>query len=308
VCDHIVKGKKVRSILVIDGRYIWVILLDKNSDKETKKIRPFVYREVVRIEIGRITTMIMSTMADGFMTFNVTGQPDEMIENGKKTEIIATLIKLKPDIQIQFSDLVMLKDKKMKATKYQWVQHPTAIEGGLYKSKKISVPPGAGRDAFPNLVEPPKPVHEKSSYSRPTAGGGGGGGGGGGAARPGPPPGMGGGAKKFTPAPAAARAPPAAPAASNDDDDWGDGDDGGYVPPSQPKFPMGGGPKKMMAPGPGGPKKMGGPSPAPGGPKKMGGPGPAPGGPKKMAPGPGGPKKMAPAPAAGGGRPAPPGF
>jgi len=209
------------------------------------------------------------------------------------------------------------------------MQLPSAPEGGIYKSKKISVPPGAGKDAcmlvpttvnarshicpilVPNITEPAKPTHEKSSYApqdRSTAP----------AGRPAPGPPKAGGVK--------APAPPGGPkkfggpakmaAAVAEDEPPVD------EPPISPPGPrpMPGGPKKMGGPGPapGGPKKMGpgpgGPGPAPGGPKKMGpgpgGPGPAPGGPKKMGPGPGGPggpKKMAPPPA-GGARPTPPGM
>lgn len=292
VCDIIIKGKLVRAIIIITGMHIFCMMIDKNIDKATKKTKPFIYKEVFRCEIGRITSITFSTMADNFFVLVVPGMQDQMLSNGKKTEILATLVKLRNNISVQFSDLIMLTDIKQKKTKYQFVPNPTAVEGGLYKSKKVLVAPGAGKDAYPNITEPPKPVHTKTEYvpaSRPAAAP---------VARPGP---TGGGPKKMMmggPPKQQMQAPrQAAPA-----DDWGEEEDAndGYAP----RPPVGGGVKRG---GPvGGPAKRGGPVGG-GGPPKRGGPaGGGMGGPKRGAPagGMGGPKRGAPA---GGARPAPPG-
>lgn len=138
----------------------------------------------------------------------------------------------------------MVTGLKGKKIKYIWTPSPKAPESGMYKSKKILVGTGLGRDAYPNLREPEKPVVSQTNYAdtygsdraarpvanNPTPNGQG--------KRPMPGPGPG-GPKKMGPGP--------------------------------------GGPKKMgPGPGAGGPKKFG-PGPGAGGPKKM-----MPGGPKKM--------------------------
>ncbi len=145
----------------------------------------------------------------------------------------------------------MVTGLKGKKVKYIWTPSPKAPEGGIYKSKKILVGPGLGRDAYPNLREPEKPVVSQTNYADTY------------------------GSDRAT-----------RPAPANN----GPVSQGGPAKRPMPGGPTPGGPKKMMGgPGPGGPKKMGGPGP--GGPKKMmGGPGPGgpkkmmggPGGPKKM--------------------------
>jgi hypothetical protein len=235
-------------------------------------------------------------LADNFFALVVPGIADQLLYNTKKTEILATLIKLRNNISVQFQDLLMLNDLKQKKTKVQFMPNPTAIEGGIFKSKKILAPPGAGKDASPNLVEPPKPVHTKTEYvpaSRPAA-----------AQNNAPRPPMGGGGPKKAPMGMGGGMPqpPRQPVAAADD--WGEEEDAnnGYA---QPRPPMGGGPKKAPMGGMGG-----GPKKAPmgmGGPKKAG-PGPMGGGPKKAPMGMGGPKKAMGAPAPGGNRPAPPGY
>jgi len=47
----------------------------------------------------------MSTMADGYMAFHQAGQPDEMIELNKKTEFLAYVLKFKPNLTFNFSDV-----------------------------------------------------------------------------------------------------------------------------------------------------------------------------------------------------------
>ena len=287
VCEHIDSGKKIRRILVVTANAVHIIELGPNKDKLTKKTKPFVYMEMGRINANELSKLTLSTLADNFIM--ISGNPgteDFLIENNKKTELIAMLYKLKPGLQVTFTDMMMANGKKPgKQTKYQFLPDTKggAPEGGVYKSKKVVVPVGIGRDAYPALVEPPQPTKTQDSH-RPT-----------GAAsglspRPAPAP------AAFGAAPKKGFAPPPQAASSAADDDW----DTPSAPAPAPK-------KMMPAPmkkGPGGP---------PMGPKK--GPGGPPGGmsPKKGPGGPpvGGPKKMMPPPAAGGGpggRPVPPGM
>lgn len=284
VCEHIDGGKKFRRILVVTANAVHIIELGANKDKLTKKTKPFVYMEMGRINANDLSKLTLSTLADNFIMLSGTpGTEEFLIENNKKTELIAMLYKLKPGVNTTFADIIMANGKKPgKQTKYQFLPDTkgTAPEGGVYKSKKVVVPVGLGRDAYPNLVEPPQPTKTQDSY-RPA------GSASGLSSRPAPGPvGFGGGAPKGFGAP-----PPTANSyAASNDDDW--------------DTPAPASPKKMMpAPmkkGPGGPM----------GPKKGPG-GPGPGGLKKGPPM-GGPKKGFAPPAGGGGggggRPVPPGM
>lgn len=158
VCNHVQGSKKARRIIVISTQAIFIIELGKNKDKVTKKQKPFVYTEVARINIDQLSGITMSPFADNWMVLSgAPGSMDEMIENSKKTEILAMLLKLKPGVPVNFNSVIMVTGKKNKKTKFTFIQDPKAPEGGLLKGKKILVPQGQGKDAYPNLVEPPAP-------------------------------------------------------------------------------------------------------------------------------------------------------
>jgi len=53
--------------------------------------------------------------------------------------------------------------KKKKAT-LQFALQQDAPEGGALKGKTVKVPPGIGKDAYPNIKEPQKVVHTRSEY------------------------------------------------------------------------------------------------------------------------------------------------
>lgn len=158
VCNYIKGSKKIRLIIVVSVQAIFLIELGKNKDKVTKKQKPFTYQEIARINVDQLSGITMSPFADNWMVLSgAPGSMDEMIENSKKTELLAMLLKVKPGVPVNFNNIVMVTGKKNKKTKFTFVQDPKAPEGGVYKSKKISVPPGEGKDAYPNLVEPPAP-------------------------------------------------------------------------------------------------------------------------------------------------------
>jgi myosin-1 len=249
-CYGLDKAKKVRRVLVISQQYVWFIEAQANKDKNTKKTKPFLWNAVRRIEPSQIQSVTMSTLSDNWMMIAVPPSPtetDELFEVRKKTEVLSVLLKFNANLNVQFADQMMVTGLKGKKVKYIWTPSPKAPEGGLYKSKKILVGPGLGRDAYPNLREPEKPVVSQTNYADTY--------GSDRAARP--------AVNNPAPGPGAGKRPmPGGPAAGG------------------PKKMMGGpgGPKKMGGPSPGGPKKMMG-GPGPGGPKKMMG---GPGGPKKM--------------------------
>lgn len=240
VCEHIDNGKKFRRIVVITANAVHIIELGANKDKLTKKTKPWIYMEMARIFANDLSKLTLSSLADNFIM--ISGAPnteDVLIENNKKTEMIAMLYKLKPGLAVNFSDQMLANGKKPgKVIKYAFLPDTkgSAPEGGVYKSKKVVVPTGLGRDAYPNLIEPPQPQKTQDSY-RPA------GSSSGLAARPAPgPQGFGGGAPKGF------GAPP--PAAGGGGDDWGAPAPKKMMPAPMKKGPGGPGPMKK---GPGGP-------------------------------------------------------
>jgi len=92
------------------------------------------------------------------------------LKTGKKTEIIACLKKVSPNTAIQFSDNFSIELKKKKKTNFTFGPDGQAPEGGILKGKSIKVPPGIGKDAYPDIKEPVRVEH-----TRTTGGYGGGG-------------------------------------------------------------------------------------------------------------------------------------
>jgi len=88
----------------------------------------------------------------------------------KKTEIIAIVKKVSPNTQILFSDVFNIGLKKNKRTQFNFQVQQDAPEGGQVKGKSIKVPPGLGKDAYPDIKEPVRVEH-----TRTTGGYGGGG-------------------------------------------------------------------------------------------------------------------------------------
>jgi myosin-1 len=166
-CWGIEKGKRVRRTIVITAQYVWIVQIVPNKDKnkELRKQKPFLMTAVRKFPPTSVSTITLSTLADNWMVWQINGEPDEMIENRKKTEILAVMLKLHPPVNINFSDQIIVTGPKNKKTKYVWQQNSKAPEGGVLKGKKILVPPGLGRDAYPNLVEPQKPVVQQTNYA-----------------------------------------------------------------------------------------------------------------------------------------------
>jgi len=164
-------GKKSRLIFVMSEFDICIIKLDKNKDKNTKKTNPFAYTIFRRIPYQNFQSITFSSMADNYFLIKVLNEPDSLLENRKKTEIIATVKKVSPNTQILFSDVFTVELKKKKRTQFNLQMDQNAPEGGMLKGKTIKVGAGLGKDAYPDIKEPVKVNHTR------TVGGYGGGGG-----------------------------------------------------------------------------------------------------------------------------------
>jgi len=164
------RGKKSRLIFVMSEFDICVIKLDKNKDKNTKKTNPFAYTIFRRIPYQNFQSITFSSMADNYFLIKVLNEPDSLLENRKKTEIIATVKKVSPNTQILFSDVFTVELKKKKRTQFNFQMDQNAPEGGVLKGKSIKVCAGLGKDAYPDIKEPVKVNHTR------TVGGYGGGG------------------------------------------------------------------------------------------------------------------------------------
>jgi len=141
-----------------------LVKLDKNKDKNTKKTNPFAYVMEARIQYPKLTSLTFSTLADNFFLTKAQEQLDFVLENRKKTEIIATLKRVSPKTTIQFSDVFNIELKKKKKATLQFLPQQDAAEGGLLKGKNVRVPPGIGKEAYPNLKEPQKVTHTRTTY------------------------------------------------------------------------------------------------------------------------------------------------
>jgi len=73
--------------------------------------------------------------------------------------------RVSPKTNIQFSDMFNIELKKKKKATLQFLPQPDAQEGGLLKGKAVKVPPGIGKDAYPNLKEPQKVTHTRTTYN-----------------------------------------------------------------------------------------------------------------------------------------------
>lgn len=166
------KGKKQSRILVVAETGVHLIMLGKNKDKQTRRTKPFVYQETRRFSFDNLSEVVMSTLADDFMVFKVQNEHGLVIQNRKKTEILAQLLRIKPSLSVNFSDTVEVvlkvnkKGKRGKPNKFAFVPNPKAPEGGLFKKKKIMVPAGVGKDKMPNIPEPPAPPKASHTYSK----------------------------------------------------------------------------------------------------------------------------------------------
>jgi len=165
MCWGIDKGKKKRRILVFSAQYLWFIEIMPNKDKQTKKTKPFLYQTIRRFPPNTVTSVTLSTLADNWMLFQVTGEPDELVEVRKKTELLAQLLRINTNMGVNFNDTMIVTGLKNKKVKYIWQINPKGgPDGGLFKGKKVLVGAGAGRDAYPNLREPEKPVVTQTNY------------------------------------------------------------------------------------------------------------------------------------------------
>jgi len=116
-----------------------------------------------RITYQNLQSITFSTLADNYFDLKVLNEPDSLLENRKKTEIIASLKKVSPNTSIQFSDNFSIELKKKKKTNSTFQSDGQAPEGGILKGKSVKVPPGLGKDAYPDIKEPTRVEHTRTT-------------------------------------------------------------------------------------------------------------------------------------------------
>jgi len=125
-----------------------------------------IYECVNKIEIKNLKGIQFSKLADNFFLLQVDGVTP-FCENRKKTEILALLLKLKPELNVLFNnDFNVIYDaKKPKPTLFQFVSVPGMPPNGQFLPKKhrCNVSPDQGQSVYPNLKEPEKVSHSYSS-------------------------------------------------------------------------------------------------------------------------------------------------
>ena len=78
-CYGLDKAKKVRRVLIISQQYVWFIEAQANKDKNTKKMKPFIWNPVRRFEPTQVQSVTMSTLSDNWMMITVSPtEPDEL--------------------------------------------------------------------------------------------------------------------------------------------------------------------------------------------------------------------------------------
>jgi len=161
------KGKVCRYCFVVSDLDVVIVKIGKNKDKNTKKQKPLIYELVQRIDVAHLKAIQFSKLADNFFLLQVDGVTP-FCENRKKTEILALLLKLKPELNVVFNNdfSVIFDAKKPKPTLFQFVSTPGMLPNGQFLPKKhrCNVSPDLGQTAYPNLKEPEKVTQSYSSH------------------------------------------------------------------------------------------------------------------------------------------------
>eukprot|EP01114_Cavostelium_apophysatum_P003671 TRINITY_DN1374_c0_g3_i1.p1 TRINITY_DN1374_c0_g3~~TRINITY_DN1374_c0_g3_i1.p1 ORF type:complete len:1131 (-),score=356.14 TRINITY_DN1374_c0_g3_i1:89-3481(-) len=212
--NEIEKGKRARRQIILTDQalYVVAILQNKEKDKVARAKKPWLYQER-RIEVNKIRGVVFSTLADNFFLVQVTGEADVLLENRRKTEFLATLMKTNPGLSITFNDNMQITAKVgKKPVPVQFMKDPKVTEGVKISGKKILVAAGLPANTAANLRPPEAmPTIQSDPYGgrrdNQPRGGAVQRGGGQPQARGGAPPMRGGGMPRGGAAPAAAPAP-----------------------------------------------------------------------------------------------------
>lgn len=160
------KGKICRYCFVISDLDVVIVRIAKNKDKNTKKQKPLIYEAVHKIDIKNLKAIQFSKLADNFFLLQVDGVTP-FCENRRKTEILALLLRAKPELNVIFNnDFNVIADaKKPKPVLFQFASTPGIPPNGQFLPKKhrCNVAPELGANAYPNLKEPETVSHTYSS-------------------------------------------------------------------------------------------------------------------------------------------------
>eukprot|EP00727_Mastigamoeba_balamuthi_P011334 m51a1_g6823 putative myosin-IC (1126) ;mRNA; f:16060-20597 len=156
--DKSLKMKRV--VAIITDKALYLVSIEKNTDKAQKKAKPFVYALKRRIELGSITGIAVSPLKDNFVALRCAPPgPDALVAMRRKTEFISVLMRYgnNPSVSVEPAIRVSLAPKKSVEIKFD--KNPAGRDG-ILKSKKVIVEEGLPSSSQPTIhavVAPSKP-------------------------------------------------------------------------------------------------------------------------------------------------------
>eukprot|EP01100_Stratorugosa_tubuloviscum_P010245 TRINITY_DN4375_c0_g1_i1.p1 TRINITY_DN4375_c0_g1~~TRINITY_DN4375_c0_g1_i1.p1 ORF type:complete len:1161 (+),score=613.34 TRINITY_DN4375_c0_g1_i1:148-3630(+) len=187
--DH--KCKSFRRCLLLTDKAVYIIGLaalppagtdPKKAPKvleQTNDYNPFKYVMNRRIELGQISSISLSTLADNFMVIHVQNQHDLLIDCRRKTELLETITRQSSAIRFEIKQPIMLQVKASKklVNKTLLFEKNESASTATFKDYKVSVATGLPSSSVPNFPEPAKMktvsgvTRPDSAYSAPSGGG-----------------------------------------------------------------------------------------------------------------------------------------
>ena len=134
------RSKPHRRILLISNVAYYEISLEPN--KEQGAAKPFHYVLKRRIEYNSIKGVVLSTLQDGFMLWQLPDY-DTVIDCKRKTEMLALAKTFCPNLQVSFSNSwnVIIKGNK-KGPALKFASDSSAPATGAIKGRDVKVAPG----------------------------------------------------------------------------------------------------------------------------------------------------------------------
>eukprot|EP01090_Pellita_catalonica_P015572 TRINITY_DN4247_c0_g1_i1.p1 TRINITY_DN4247_c0_g1~~TRINITY_DN4247_c0_g1_i1.p1 ORF type:complete len:720 (-),score=136.68 TRINITY_DN4247_c0_g1_i1:60-2099(-) len=161
------RSRLQRRILLVSKQNLRLVAIDKNKtkDKEERKRIPYVYCVKRVVPLSKIEGFVLSSLADNFVLMNVVGEHGSLFECRRKTELLGTLMQVKSDLRVSFSDsLSVVIKKKKKPRAITFVKDESGGPGRI-KKVKVSVATGLPKSSTPTLEIPPDA--SSASYNAP---------------------------------------------------------------------------------------------------------------------------------------------
>jgi len=145
------RGKAEKRFFLISNSAFYVIC-------QTMKNKQIVYKLTRRTALSDISSVSLSTLADNYLVIHVPSEYDNLIENDKKTEIVAILMEYidliaRRKLQVNFSDRISYQIKGKSRKEAIFIRND-AVPSTVLKGGKVNVPTGLPKDtdSTPNAM------------------------------------------------------------------------------------------------------------------------------------------------------------